>query len=228
MFQQMIASSLAVLTRPSTPTFEEHKRDSLAWASIYVVVAAVLAAVLSALGSVARSSYIEAQIQQVTEQFNRMDSTGRYYGEFRDTVVNILELASNPIWNAFISFTTTLLGFFIALFIIFLIGIALSGDKRLSRLAYSLALFNAPLSVISAAITLAAIGPLSLLTNLIGMGIWIYSLVLTYFGVRASMSLAHGKALFIALLPPILIILLIVGSCALIVFAAMGLANSGG
>ena len=34
MFQQMLNSSIAVLTRPSVGTFEEHERNDLGWAVI--------------------------------------------------------------------------------------------------------------------------------------------------------------------------------------------------
>ncbi|NTW01378.1 MAG: TULIP family P47-like protein [Oscillochloris sp.] len=49
MFQEMINGSIAVLTRPSVATFEEHEKDNLAWALIYSVIAGVINAVLAAV-----------------------------------------------------------------------------------------------------------------------------------------------------------------------------------
>jgi len=51
MFQEMINGSIAVLTKPSVATFEEHEKDNLTWALIYSVIAGVINAVLAAIGS---------------------------------------------------------------------------------------------------------------------------------------------------------------------------------
>ena len=51
MFQEMINGSIAVLTRPSVATFEEHEKDNLGWALIYSVIAGVINAILGAIGA---------------------------------------------------------------------------------------------------------------------------------------------------------------------------------
>jgi hypothetical protein len=51
MFQEMINGSIAVLTKPSVATFEEHEKDNLTWALIYSVIAGVINAVLAAIGA---------------------------------------------------------------------------------------------------------------------------------------------------------------------------------
>ena len=45
MFQEMINGSVAVLTKPSVSTFEEHEKNNLSWALIYAVIAGVINAV---------------------------------------------------------------------------------------------------------------------------------------------------------------------------------------
>jgi Yip1 domain len=50
-FQTMLNSSLAVLQHPAVATFEEHERNNLQWATLYVVVAAVVSGVLAAIGT---------------------------------------------------------------------------------------------------------------------------------------------------------------------------------
>lgn len=52
MLQQMINSSIAVLTRPSVSTFEEHERNDLGWAMIYSVIAGVINAVIVGISNV--------------------------------------------------------------------------------------------------------------------------------------------------------------------------------
>jgi hypothetical protein len=56
MFQEMINGSIAVLTKPSVATFEEHEKDNLAWALIYSVIAGVINAVLAAIGETINST----------------------------------------------------------------------------------------------------------------------------------------------------------------------------
>jgi len=51
MFQEMINGSIAVLSKPSVSTFEEHEKDNLNWALIYSVIAGVINAVLALIGS---------------------------------------------------------------------------------------------------------------------------------------------------------------------------------
>jgi hypothetical protein len=51
MFQELINGSIAVLTKPSVATFEEHEKDNLTWALIYSVIAGVINAVLAAIGA---------------------------------------------------------------------------------------------------------------------------------------------------------------------------------
>lgn len=51
MFQQMINGSIAVLTRPSASTFEEHEQNNLGWALIWSLIAGLINAVLSWIGS---------------------------------------------------------------------------------------------------------------------------------------------------------------------------------
>jgi len=50
-FQTMLNSSIAVLQCPAVATFEEHERNNLQWATIYVAIAVVISGVLAAIGT---------------------------------------------------------------------------------------------------------------------------------------------------------------------------------
>lgn len=226
MFQQLINGSIAVITRPSLATFEEHERDNLAWATIYMAVASVIAGVLGGVGSLIRAPFIAAQVQDLENQFAELGTVGGEIGGFTDTTIGMIQATASPLFNLVYNTIGTIVWFYIALIVIFLIGLALGGTGRFGHLAYDLALVNAPISVLYGVISLGAIGPLAFLVSLVSIGVWIYSLVLTYFGIRAGMNLTHGKALTIVLLPPILIMVLLVCSCAFIIMLATGLANS--
>lgn len=49
MFQEMINGSIAVLSKPSVATFEEHEKDNLTWALIYSVLAGVINAIFTGI-----------------------------------------------------------------------------------------------------------------------------------------------------------------------------------
>ncbi len=55
MFQEMINGSIAVLSKPSVATFEEHEKDNLSWALIYSVIAGVINAVFAGIGTAIRA-----------------------------------------------------------------------------------------------------------------------------------------------------------------------------
>lgn len=227
MFQQMITSSLAVLTRPSVPTFEEHERDNLAWATIYVAIAAAITGLLGAIGSFLHRPFVEEQLRQFNQQMDELAALGTDVTWVRELSTNLIQGSVNPIGSMISSVLVTLAWFYISLFLVFLIGLALGGTGRFGHLTYDMALFSAPLAVVNAVLSLVGVGPIGFLTGLVSLGIWVYSLVLTYFGIRAGMNLTHGKALTIVLLPVILIVLLFACSCAFIVLAIIGAANAG-
>jgi Yip1 domain len=222
----MITGSLAVFTRPSLSTFEEHERDNLAWATIYIAIAAAINGLLGAIGSLIRAPFIAAQLQDLENQFAELGAAGGDVSGFTEPMIGFIQATANPIVNMISNTISTLVGFYIVLGIIFVIGLALGGTGRFGHLAYDLALINAPTSVIYAVVSLVAIGPVAILVSLVTLGVWIYSLVLTYFGIRAGMNLTHGKALTIVLLPAILIFLIFACSCAFIVLVVLGAASS--
>jgi hypothetical protein len=205
-FQYMFNASMAVLRRPAVGTFEEYEKNNLQWATIYVAIAAVVSAILGAIAFTIQRPYIEQQLRDAQTQLGgQIDLTGG--------------LASQSLVGAIVSgLLGTLIGFFIFLGIVYLIGRAFGGTGNFGELAFDMSLFWAPLMVIRALISVIAIGPLALLTGLVSFVVAIYNLYLTYLAIQSGMNLPKNKALYVILI--IFGILLAIGLCVFVVFAA--------
>lgn len=219
MFQQMFNASLAVLRRPSVSTFEEHEKDDLGSATIYVVVGALIAAVLGAIAFTIQRPYLEQQARDLQQQLG--SQFGGQMPAF-DTLLAPRSLVGSVIGQI----GWALVGFFIFLGLVYLIGRAFGGTGTFGQLAYDMALFWAPLAVLRAAISVIAIGPLAFLTGLVSLAVGLYSLYLTYLGIQSGMNLPPNKALIIMLIPAIIAL---VGCCglALLIGVLVGAARQG-
>jgi len=207
MFQQMINGSIAVLTRPSVSTFEEHERNNLSWALIYIGIGAVITAVLNVIGAAIRPPLTPEQIQQLEEQFG---STG-----MADALVAAQQRPS--LVGAVISgLLTAIIGYLIYTGIVFLLGKAFGGTGQFGELAYDIALFYAPLEVLAALLGVLAIGPLACLTLLASLAVWGYRLFLTYLGIQAGLNVPGNKAITVMAVIAIATLVLVCGLFAII------------
>ena len=205
-FQSMLNASMAVLRRPAVGTFEEYEKNNLQWATIYVAIAAVVSAILGAIAFAIQRPFIEQQLRDAETQLGgQLDLTGA--------------LANRSLVGAIFSgLLGTLIGFFIFLGIVYLIGRAFGGTGNFGELAFDMSLFWAPLMVVRSLISIIAIGPLALLTGLVSLAIGIYNLYLTYLAIQSGMNLPKNKALYVILI--IFGIALVIGLCVAVVFAA--------
>lgn len=122
MFQELINGSVAVLTKPSVSTFEEHEKNNLVWALIYSVLGALIGALISSL----------------TGQLTTVDpETGE--------TIRIGFLAA-----FFTVMTFGILFLLISYGITYGLGRAFGGTGAFGELAYDMSLFGAPLGVASA------------------------------------------------------------------------------
>ncbi|HJZ49608.1 MAG TPA: Yip1 family protein [Roseiflexaceae bacterium] len=205
-FQYMLNASLALVRRPAVATFEEYEKNNLQWATIYVAIAAVLSAILGAIAFSIQRPYIEQQLRNAQTQLGgQVDLTGALAGR---SVVGAI----------FSGLLGTLIGFFIFLGLVYLIGRAFGGTGSFGELAFDMSLFWAPLMVVRALISIIAIGPLAILTGLVSFAIAIYNLYLTYLAIQSGMNLPKNKALYVILI--IFGIFLVIAVCVLVVFAA--------
>jgi len=205
-FPYMFNASMSVLRRPAVATFEEYEKNNLQWATIYVAIAAVVSAILGAIAFAIQRPFIAQQLRDAETQLGgQIDLTGA--------------LANRSFVGAIFSgLLGTLIGFFIFLGIVYLIGRAFGGTGNFGELAFDMSLFWAPLMVVRALISIIAIGPLTFLTGLVSFAIGIYNLYLTYLAIQSGMNLPKNKALYVILI--IFGIFLVIGVCVFVVFAA--------
>lgn len=223
MFQRMLNASRAVLTRPSVSTFEEFEQDDLGAATVYVLIGAAISAVLGAIAYLIQRPYIEARLQELQGNLqNQLDM--QLPADFAQNLSAataptslIGAIGSQLIW--------ALIGFFIFLGIVYLLGRLFGGTGTFGQLAYDISLFWAPVAVLRALIGIASFGWLSWLAGIASLVLGLYNLYLTYLGIQSGMNLPPNKALFVILIP---LIIAVLGCCILAggIAALIGAAGS--
>lgn len=208
MFQQMINGSIAVLTRPSVSTFEEHERDNLGWGLIYAAIGAVISAVLGAIGAAVAPPPDPATLEQLE---------GSPFEDFAAGAAAEPSIAGAVIG----ALTIGMLGYLIYLGVVYLIGRQFGGTGRFGELAYDISLFYTPLGVVTGVIGLAAsaVPLLACLTLPISIAAFVYNLFLTYLGIQAGMNVPKDKALITMVIIAVIGIVLICGLA--VVFGAL-------
>jgi hypothetical protein len=217
MFQQMLNASRGVLLRPSVATFEEHERNDLGWAAIYIAIGAVVTAILSAIGFALRGPAMEDALRQFEDQLG---------GQPLPPGIEAFAGGAGLGATIFTSLLGAIIGFFIWTGIVYLLGRAFGGTGAYGELAYDIALFQAPLRVISALISLVGFGPLACLTGLISFALSIYGIYLSWLSVQAGMNLPGNKALMVILIPILVIFLLVCGCIGFFLVVASSVQTS--
>jgi hypothetical protein len=211
MFQQMLNASRAVLFHPSVPTFEEHERNDLGWAAIYIAISAVISAILGAIAFALNRPYIEQQMR---------DLEGRLGGQplppFAAPLMGGQSITAAIIWGL----VGTLVVFFIWTGLVYVLGRAFGGTGAFGELAYDIALFWAPIAVIRALISVIAFGPVAFVGSLIGLVIFLYNFYLSWLSIQSGMNLPSGKALWVILIPLLVVVL---GCCGIFGLAFLAL-----
>jgi hypothetical protein len=203
MFQEMINGSVAVLTKPSVATFEEHERNNLTWALIYSVLAGVVNAIIAAIAA--------------TLGLGAAAATGDFAGGEAAAV------GGGIVATVLVTIFITVLGLLIAWGITYALGRAFGGTGQFGELAWGLALFGAPLTVAGSLLNL-----IPFVGGIAAFALVIYNLYLTYLAIQSGMNLPSNKALYVILIQ--FAIALAIGLClALTVGAALfALMNAGG
>jgi len=196
MFQRMLEASRAVLLRPSVATFEEFEQDDLRSATLYVLVGTLISAVLSGLAYIIQRPYIEEQSRQIQQQ---LQGTGL------DFTTTMRGSVSGTVGAGVVG---PLVGFFLYLGLIYLLGRAFGGTGTFGQLAYDISLYWVPMAVVQALVNLISIGPLGFAGGIALILLGLYNLYLTYLGIQAGMNLPSNKALFVIAIPILLVLLL--------------------
>lgn len=209
MFQEMINGTVAVLSRPSVATFEEHERDNLSGALIYYAVAAVINAIINVVTFPLQQAAMQRQLDQLRE-------SGLPTESFTAAQPSIVGAITSGLIG-------TLLGLLIYIGIIYLLGRAFGGTGTFGQLAYDFALFGAPLSV--AGLLLSYIPYIG---GIAGLLLGIYNIYLTYLAIQSGMNLPGNKALYVMLIMVGIILVIGCGFAVLVGGAIFALMQAGG
>ncbi|NJP04810.1 MAG: YIP1 family protein [Chloroflexaceae bacterium] len=210
MFQQMIQGSIAVLTRPSVSTFEEHEQDNLGWALIYVAIGAALSGLLGVVQFMVQRLELERQIAELRAQ---MSDLPPMFSQMMEAFLTPPSLVGSILSNAI----GAIIWFLLFLVFVYAIGRAFGGTGSFGELAFDIALFSAPLTVVGALLGIINIGPLGFIIAIVGLVLSIYQFYLTYLGVQSGLNLPSNKALYTMLLVIVMSILI---ACMLSIFIA--------
>lgn len=206
MFQQMLNASRAVLLRPSVSTFEEHERNDVGWATIYIAISAVLAAILGAIAFAINRPYIEQQMRSLEDQLQ---------GQPLPPIATNL-MGGQSLTAAIVSgLLGTLVSFFIWVGLVYVLGRAFGGTGAFGEVAYDISLFWAPIAVIRALVGVVAFGPLAFIGSIIGFVIFLYNFYLSWLSIQSGMNLPGNKALWVILIPILVLVLLCCGLAVL-------------
>lgn len=212
MFQQMINGTVAVITKPSVSTFEEHEQDNLGWALIYYAIAAVLNAIIN----VATFPLQQAEFQRQLEQLEELGDTG--------IPLEGLAMTQPSLVGGIVSgLVGTLIGLLIYIGIVYLLGRAFGGTGSFGELAYDFALFGAPISVVA-----LLLNYVPFIGWIAGLALGIYNIYLTYLAIQAGMNLPGNKALYVMLIMIGIIFVFACGIALLFGAAFAALIGAGG
>lgn len=206
MLEQMFRASQAVLLRPSVSTFEEYERNNLGWATIYVLIGSVVASLLGLVGSLLQRTSLEQQLADFEQELGSLPGW-----------LTTLVLSDNSLVTILSNLISALVVFFIFLFVIYLLGLLVGGNGAFGELAYDVALFWTPISVISALLSALAIGPLACISGPLLLIVGIYNVYLTFLSIQSGMNLSTGKALITVLMPVFILLIMLCGLVALFI-----------
>lgn len=203
-FSSMFRTWFSAISQPNEAFYDNERRSpnaTLTTAIIWIVIAAVISAILGAIGLFAGFSALQG-----SGIFDEILSDPEIPPEFRMMAETFLSgggmagiagasLIANVIWAP--------IGFIIGTGILHLIARLFSGQGNFGRFAYLTAAFQAPITVIT-----SMLGLVPVLGGCISILLAIYSLVLTYFAIKTEHQLSQGRSIMVILVPIILMMAL--------------------
>jgi hypothetical protein len=210
---------LKVVTHPEEATFEEERikpNATLGTALIYIVIAAVIAAIFSFIGSSLMMPTQMDMVRQMLEQAELPPELKAQFGEWltAGAMTGLAGAASvfSIIWAP--------IGFLIGVGLLYLFARMLGGNGEFGNYAYLLAVAQAPLTILQAILGLIPfMGPCLVLVTTI------YGLVLAYYATKVAHNLSSGRAITVLVLPVVIIIALAL--CCVLAFVIPTAMNAG-
>lgn len=200
-FSRMFETWLNATTRPSEMTFEaelQKPQVSLGTAIIWIIIAAVVLAVLSAIGAA-----IAGLLGTGSSMMLMMLEQANLPPEVRAQLAASAATGGATVGSSFCgALIVAPIAFLIGSVIYFAVAKIFGGVGTFEQNTYILATFAAPLMVISGALSVIPFlgGCLSLFVSL-------YQIYLTYLAMKVTHRLSNGAAWMVALTPVVILLL---------------------
>jgi hypothetical protein len=190
-----------VLTKPNEATFEAERQKpnaNLTTAIIWIVIAGVILAVLSAISALI-AGFIGGSASMLQPLLDQADLPP-------EVAAQLATMSAGGAGGAFGTFCFTLilapLGFLLGSGIHFLIAKLVGGTGSFEQQTYLMATFVAPLMIVS-----GVVGVIPILGGCVSFFIFIYQLVLTFLAIKVVHRLGTGSALVVTLAPAVIFLL---------------------
>jgi len=216
-FAGMIQTWIGVLTKPGEEIFEQEQSNqqaNLTTAIIWIVLAAVVTAVLGFMQSLLFASSAQGMMGLIDQMDLPPESAAVLNQMMAGGAFAALSGA-----GAFLGIILTPIFFLIGTGIIHLIATILKGQGDFGRFAYLSAAIQSPISIVT-----ALLGFVPVVGGCVVFLISIYSLVLYYFAIKVSYRLTSGRAITVILIPIIAVLLLAI--CIAVAVAALTISVS--
>jgi hypothetical protein len=217
-FAEMWQTWLKATTSPNDATFEELRlkpEANVTTAIIWMAIYGAVSAVIGVISGLIFAGTINSTLPALLEQANLPPAEAAQ----AEQVLRIFTGGGLGLATGFASLVNIVvvpLMFLIGVGIYFLLAKMLGGNGDFGRYAYLNAAFSAPLGILT---TLLSLVPFA---GCISPLITIYSLVLVYFATKAEHQMSSGRAIWVVLIP-VLVVFMIFG-CFL--FSIIGLVAS--
>lgn len=198
-FNAMFQTWIRVLTNPSEPTFESEKASdnaTLTTAMIWIVIAAVVTAVLGFLQSLLFAGTAASSMQQ----FIDMADLPPEVASQMEMLVSGGGMTALSGVGSFASIILTPIFFLFSVGIFHLLATVLGGRGDFGKYAYLTATFQAPVSIIGGLLAFVPV-----VGACVGVLVSVYSVVLLFFATKVNYNLSAGRTVVAIILPLILI-----------------------
>jgi len=217
-FAEMWQTWLKATTSPNDATFEELRlkpEANVTTAIIWMAIYGAVSAVIGVISGLIFAGTINSTLPALLEQANLPPAEAAQ----AEQVLRIFTGGGLGLATGFASLVNIVvvpLMFLIGVGIYFLLAKMLGGNGDFGRYAYLNAAFSAPLGILT---TLLSLVPFA---GCISPLITIYSLVLVYFATKAEHQMSSGRAIWVVLIP-VLVVLMLFGC---FIFSIIGLVAS--
>ncbi len=192
--ENMLQIWIAASTQPGEEVFQQEKQKAdFGTAMLWIIVASLIASIFWAISWAIHFIILNQAGLSSAEQQAVMSLVNSMFG-----------LAIGAAIFGFCYVLGGLISFLVWSGILFIVAKLFGGDGNFEEQSYLLATFTAPILIVTSVVNIIPV-----LGACLGLVLYIYQLVLTYFALKVSHNLSSGNAIVVALTPLVILFLCI-------------------